>query len=109
MNIFLGKFGISLLMTLVLELPILLLFGARRKDLLLFLLVNILTNPAVVLLSVVFGNGRGVQLVLEGIVILTEGLYYRKYAEDIRRPLACSLAANGFSYGMGMICNLLVL
>lgn len=108
MSIIFMRFGISLLLTLVLELPIILLFKARKKDLLLFLLVNILTNPAVVLLSMLTGDNRIIQLLLEIVVIYVEGWYYKKYAENMRHCFGCSFCANGFSYGMGVLLNFLL-
>ncbi len=107
MKILLVQLGISLLLTLVLEFPWILLFRAKRKDLLLFLLVNILTNPAVVVLSIATGYHIIIQLCLEAIVVLVEGWYYKKYTEHMRKSILCSLCANGFSYGVGILINFL--
>ncbi len=107
MKLLLIQFGVSFFLTLVLEVPWVLLFGARKKDLLLFLMVNIMTNPAVVVLSVLTGYHGGIQLFLEVMVVLTEGWYYKKYTEYMRKSMLCSLCANGFSYGMGVLINLL--
>ena len=107
MKLLLIQFGVSLLLTLVLELSWVLLFGARKKDLLLFLLVNIMTNPAVVVLSILTGHHGGIQLFLEVMVVLVEGWYYKIYTEHMRRSMLCSLCANGFSYGVGVMINLL--
>lgn len=107
MNLLVMQFVISLLLTLILELPIVMLFKARKKDLLLFLLVNILTNPPIVLLSMLTDYHKAIQLLLEVVVIWAEGWYYKKYAEHIRRGRLCSLCANVFSYGVGIIINFL--
>ena len=49
---FFSSFLISFLLTLVLEYPIILLFRIqKKKDLLLVLLVNLLTNPAAVAIT----------------------------------------------------------
>ena len=97
----------SLLLTLVLELPFVVFFGARKKDLLLFVLVNILTNPAVVLLSSLTGYRLGIQILLETVAVFVEGWYYKKYAGYIRRAMCCSLCANGFSYLAGILIQLI--
>ncbi len=105
--ILLMQFAISLLLTLLLELPVVWLFRARKKDLLLFLLVNILTNPMVVLLSVLTGGHKMLQFLWEIIAVWVEGWYYRKYAAHIQRYMLCSVCANCFSYGIGKMINFL--
>lgn len=76
-----------------------------RRDYLLLVLVNIVTNPVVVLLQQLLRAG-GAELflataALEGAAVLVEWLFYRRYAEKINRPLLFSLGANVFSYGTG--------
>ncbi len=97
----------SFFFTLVLELPFVVFFRARKKDLLLFVLVNILTNPAVVLLSYLTGYNFGIQILLETVAVFVEGWYYKKYAGYIRRAMCCSLCANGFSYLAGILIQLM--
>ena len=46
--------AISLALTLAVEVPVAFCWGLRRRDLLLCVLVNLLTNPAVVLLHTLF-------------------------------------------------------
>lgn len=105
--------AISLALTLALETVFYLLFGKRnKKDLLLVALVNILTNPAVVLiywLAVLRAgwNSVIVTIPLEALAILTEGYYYKKYSADFKRPYLFSLAANVFSYGTGVLIQII--
>lgn len=103
------KFSVSLILTLLFELMVALLWGVRRKGLLLVVLVNILTNPAAVLLSALLGDGRIVRLILEGAVILLEGFYYERYGKGISHGYLLSAAANTISYGLGTAINLLLI
>ena len=61
----LGILSASLALTLLLETTAAALWGLRRQNLLLGVMVNLLTNPAAVLLHQLF-PGWGVTLVLEG-------------------------------------------
>ena len=106
-------FALSLGLTLVFELLIARLCRLRGRDYLLVILVNILTNPAVVYLDMVcaarFPNGRDLwQIPLEITAILIEGWCYAKYARSIRRPWMLALVANVFSYGFGLVLNTLL-
>lgn len=98
-------FVISLGLTLLLELPFVYLWGLRsRHDLTLAALVNVLTNPAAVLLHML-----GVPaLPLEAVVIAVEGSCYRARGAAIRHPFRLALLANGFSYGAGCLLNHLI-
>ncbi len=106
--------GVSLLLTLLLELAFALLFRVRGKwDLTLVILANILTNPVVVLchhltraLLPSFPIAVAT-LLLEAGAVLIEGLCYQRYSQRIPRPYLFSLAANGFSYGMGVLISIL--
>lgn len=106
--------GLSLATTLVLEAGFFLLIGKRnKKDLLLVILVNVLTNPVVVLLywlSVMYTvwDRTLVKIPLEFFAVATEWLYYKKYASEIRRPFIFSLSANVFSFGIGMLLQQLL-
>lgn len=101
------KFAVSLGLTLLLEMPVSLLFHARGKDLLLVFFVNVLTNPAAVLVSMLTGDRILVQIVIETVVILVEGWYYRRYGGEIRYPYLCAACCNIFSYGVGVIMTVL--
>ena len=105
--------GVSLALTLALETGLFLLAGKRnKKDFLLLLLVNILTNPTVVLiywLVAIYTEWNTVIVImpLEVFAVLTEGHCYKKYGCDFERPYLFSIAANIFSYGTGLLIQLL--
>ena len=100
----LSTFAVSLGLTLLLELPFVYLWGLRsRHNLKLAVLVNVLTNPAVVLL-----HGLGIPaLPLEAAAIVVEGFCYRVRGEKIGHPFVLALCANLFSYGIGLALNLI--
>jgi len=105
---------LSLPLTIALETGFFLLTGKRdKKDLLLVALVNILTNPVVVLsyyLAVAY-TGRNLSVVkipLELFAVVTEGYYYKKYGRNFRRPYLFSAAANMFSYWIGVIIQIFI-
>ncbi len=106
----LPTFALSFGLTLLLEGGVALLFRLRGRDFLWFFLINLLTNPAAVYLNLLFRSffpGVTVflwQIPLEIAVIFLEGLLYGKGA-SLRRPWLFSAAANGFSYGMGIVLS----
>lgn len=108
MNDIWGRFCLSLLLTLLIEGVAAVCLHIRKKDLLLMVLVNIVTNPAAVLLSMLFGDKKSVQLLLETVVILVEGWYYKKYGKEIKHGYVLSLILNGTSYGLGLGINYLL-
>lgn len=102
----------SLAATVLLEACFFLLTGKRnKKDLLLVILVNVLTNPPVVLLFWLAAlhtsiNGWIIKAPLEILAVLIEAFYYKRYARDIKRPFLFSLAANAFSFTAGVLIQL---
>ena len=104
----------SLALTLALEIGFFFLTGKRnKKDLLLVVMVNVLTNPVVVLLYWLAAlyttwNTTIVKIPLELFAFLTEGFYFRKYGQSFKRPFLFSLAANAFSFLLGILLQLLV-
>lgn len=103
-------FAVSLGLTLLLELPVAYCWGLRsRHDLTVAVLVNVLTNPAVVLLNGLLSATPwwAVQLPLEAAAIAVEGFCYRHCGENIRRPYLLSLCANCISYGAGLALNVI--
>ena len=108
-NELLAALAISLLLTLIFEVGFFWLTGKRnRKDLLLVCLVNILTNPVVVLfywLAVLYTklNSVIVKMLLEFCAVMVEGYYYKNYGEEFRHPFVFSIAANIISFGMGLL------
>lgn len=99
-----------LILTIVLEWLLAVIIRVKsRTDYLIMLLVNIMTNPPVVLLQSVlilkFGlNIYFVTAVLEITAVLVEGYVYSK-GFDYKRinPYVLSLMFNGFSYFVGLI------
>ena len=81
--------------------------GSRRRRrppvlrLLLCALANVLTNPAVVLLNLLF-PAPWLLLLLECAAVGVEGLIYLQCARKIRAPFLFSLCANGCSFGLGL-------
>ena len=107
----------SLALTLILETGFFLTVRSIKgkfdnKDLLLVAMVNILTNPAVVLifwLSVLYSDVNYVIIIvpLEIFAVLTEGYIYKKHGYYFKHPYVFSVAANAFSFGTGLLLQLL--
>ncbi len=105
--------SISLILTVALELSAAAVLGIRGRDLLLTVIVNILTNPAVnaayyILLGTTVLYPPMIKAVLEISAVAAEWLIYRKYGENIKRPLLLSIGLNGFSFFSGMLINKLI-
>ena len=114
MGIYLMRmFGMSLLLTLVVEGLIAFLWGLRGKqNFLLVLLVNVLTNPVAVLVYWIYqiyvGNhSMPIQIIIELVVVILEACVYRSFAADDRfqipRPISLAIVANVLSWGIGRI------
>jgi len=105
---------ISLGLTLALELIFCFAVGLRgSRNLTVVILVNILTNPPIVLLNYILGKTSDLPpfliiTVLEMSAVLVEGLYYRSYGENIKHPFALSFCANAFSFLTVLIINHIV-
>ena len=105
----LSQLAVSLGLTVSLELLFALACGMRgRRVLGTVALVNCLTNPPVVLLSVL-AEGWGlppvaVRLPLEAAAVLAEGAIYCG-ARSARRPYLFSIGANVFSYCVGALAS----
>lgn len=112
MNAVLVSLGISLLLTWFFE-SIAFLFVKKKtlRDYLVLLLVNLVTNPVVVLVSVCSGFAGLADILLtaglELSAVLVEWQLYKNCAESIRRPFVFSLCANLFSFFTGLILQLL--
>ena len=118
-NTLLTALGLSLGLTLILEVGFFFIlfyiagnffFSApwNKKDILLVILVNTLTNPVVVLIYRILYFNSNINTVmiilpLEVFAVLTEGFIYKKSACCIKRPFLFSLMANTFSYIMGLM------
>lgn len=98
---------LALLLTEAIEIPVCLLWGMRRRDLLFVLLANVLTNP---LLNVLYALARlytaippaAVLAVLEPAAVAVEWAVYRS-ATDVKRPFPASLTANAASFFAGLV------
>ena len=96
----------SLALTLVLELLFALICGIRRlRDILLVILVNVMTNPPVVLTHNLMRLNSPVfiTIALEAAVVAIEGFAYKYSASSIKRPFLFSFGANVFSYLLGLL------
>ena len=105
-----SKIIISLVLTLLIELTISLTLGIRGKDLLKITIINILTNVPlnilVSLLYLVLDNNIVFYLIvpiLELLVFLIEGTYFKTLKNSIIGPYKLSLFLNIFSYGYSFI------
>lgn len=95
-------FVLPLLLTLAVELPVAILWGLRRRDLVLCVLADLLTNPLVNLLHLFF-PAPWLALLLECGVVAVEGVCYRTCGEEIKRPYLFSLTANLTSFLFGLL------
>ena len=104
----LEMFGLSLALTLVMEIAVGYGMGMRQKDqILLLVLVNILTNPAAVLL-----HWLGVpQIPIEIVVVLVESAIYCLFSGDrnwnIRHPIRLAVVCNAVSWMGGMLFQMM--
>ena len=111
-RIWLQSLGLSLLLTLGIELAFALLMKKRGCALAVTALVNVVTNPPVVL-SVLLWQFYGlpalpaVIALLEALAILAEGAVYRR-CEAFSHPWLFSLGANLLSFGLGAVLNLVL-
>lgn len=103
---------ICLSSTIMIELIMSLLLGIRnKKDILNVILVNIMTNPLVVSILMYITYNRLFNttisiIILEILVILTEGFAYKKVLTfDKINPYALSLILNISSYFIGGLLN----
>lgn len=94
---------ISLGLTLVLEGGFALALRVRGRDLLLLALVNVLTNPLVVLANSLWG----VILLPELLAVAVEAGLYGWCRGRIRHPVLFALGANVFSYTTGVVLQTL--
>ncbi len=105
---------LSLAATELFELVFALAFGVRsRRDYFLVLLVNLLTNPAVVLTYCILMRKQlmspiSATIMLELLAIAVEALCYKLRGDKISHPILFSVGANFFSFSMGMVASLLL-
>ncbi len=110
----LSVFAFSLGLTLVLEFPVALIFRMRGRDFPALVLVNLLTNPVAVYLNILLCNlfaDTSVfawQIPIEVAVVVTEGFLYSRISSSLHSPWVFAAVANVFSYGVGLILNLIL-
>ena len=100
-------FGISLGLTLLIELPIGFVMGmCGKKHILLMVLINVLTNPAAVLACWL----GAAQIPVEIAVFLVEAGIYYWFSKDegftIKHPILLALFANLISWTSGILIQL---
>ena len=97
----------SLLLTQLFEIPFAWLWGAKKKDLIVVLLMNILTNPLVVMWHYsTWELGFLISTVLpEVAAIITEAFLLRKLTKDTPYPVLLGVMINLFSYSAGVLLN----
>lgn len=104
MNDLIRSLLLSLVLTEAFECAFALSLKKRGKALLLCALVNIVTNPPVVLLSMLLGGGwlliAGLELSAAGL----EGALFR-YSGLYKHPFLFALAANALSFSLGLVVN----
>ncbi|NCC67201.1 MAG: hypothetical protein EOM14_03250 [Clostridia bacterium] len=101
--------AVSLGLTVTIELAFALCCKIRApRDILLVVLVNLLTNPAVVLSYLLLRQRVSVSpvfivLPLELAAVAVEGFCYKYRGEKIKRPFLFSFCANVLSYCLGIV------
>ena len=100
--------GVSLLLTLALELGAALIAGKRKAALLTVALANVLTNPPVVLCVLLWRYAAlryEVLLIaaLELLAVCAEAWIYRSERDHFPHPWLFSLLLNGISFGTGLL------
>ena len=98
---------LSLGLTELIECAFALSLKKRGKALLLCALVNLITNPPVVLLQRLLDGGWLMVGGLELAVVAAEGMLYR-YSGLFKQPFLFSLAANALSFSLGLLINQLI-
>ncbi len=104
--------GVSLGLTLAIELAFAALCRKRGRALLMTALVNLLTNPVVVFCSLLWKRHAlpaywAAVAFLEVLAFLTEGFIYKK-SREFSRPYVFSLCANALSFGTGLVLKYLL-
>jgi len=109
---------VSLALTLILEVGFFLIVRSikgkhDKKDLALVVMVNILTNPAVVLLywlAILYTDINYAIIIapLEISAVFIEGYIYKKRGRYFKHPYIFSIAANAFSFGIGVLTQIII-
>ena len=113
MSAWFAALGVSLALTLAVELGFALLCRCRGRTLGLVALANVLTNPPVVQTALLWrsfalpGYAAAVA-VLELLAVAVEGFLYRKSRLGFAHPYGFSLAANALSFGLGLLLRFIL-
>ncbi|MCD8312216.1 MAG: hypothetical protein LUD43_06975 [Firmicutes bacterium] len=100
--------AVSLLLTLLLEGFLALIWGVgNRRDALLIIAVNAVTNPTAVSLYYLLGGGAALTAIIEISVVFAEWLIYRRWGRETHPAFLFSLTSNGFSYFGGILIEAL--
>ncbi len=108
--------AICLLLTVALETAGAAALGVReKKGLWNVVLINVITNPFVVvsvfLVGLFYGSRASMifEYAIEAAVVIAEGLFYRKVLPKAKvPPMLLSLILNAMTYGAGLVINLLI-
>lgn len=108
-------FAISLALTLALEAIVAIPCGVRGRGWIVFVLVNVITNPLAVLTSCILTgifpevNRYLMQVPIEVVVVIAEVLLYRQAAKNptisIKHPVLLGILANVVSWSIGVGLN----
>ena len=115
-NLYLKILIVCLLSTIIVEVIVSLLLKVRdKKDILNIILVNIMTNPLLVSITVYINIFYGLKYKniiiypLEILVVLVEGLVYKRYLKYKKiNPYLLSLILNISSYLIGLFINRII-
>lgn len=115
-NLYLKVLIVCLLSTIIVEVIVSLFLKVRdKKDILNIILVNIMTNPLLVSITVYINIFYGLKYKniiiypLEILVVLVEGLVYKRYLKYKKiNPYLLSLILNISSYLIGLFINRII-
>lgn len=104
--------ALSLGLTVALETLFAWLLGLRRRDLLLVVLMNLITNPVVALTAMVLGRETALPrwallIPLEAAAVAVEWLLLKRFGTDVRRPFLTAVALNAGSFLVGELLQLI--
>ena len=114
-----SMFAVSLGLTIIIECSVARVWGLKsRKEMLLVLLVNILTNPAAVFCVWICNGYLGsdfsflYQCIVEFVVVVVEGEVYSSFAREegwnIKKPLQFSIIVNMISWLSGVVLQYII-
>ena len=105
-----SKILLSLVLTLIIELTISIVLGIRGKDILRIIFINIMTNvPLNIIVNLLYMRFDPniifycVVPILEILVFIIEGRYFKKLDNSIINPYKLSFLLNIFSYGYSFV------